>query len=291
LAIGAIIDANTGHLEQAASRSDEALGLFEQIGDAQGVAGVLEARATSLLVQGRLREAVATFSRAADLFQDAGQLLRLGTTQAMRAFTLVLTGRADEALAQAETMVELARMLECIEGEGFALTMRGFALAALGKPEEATSQLEETLVRARRFGHREHTLATLLFLSIAQQATGHLQQAEANLREALQLAQRLPLYSPWVSARLASVLIAQGHLSAAESFVVHPLPGTVMDFEVRLARTELAIARGDPDAPETAAQALALAEDAGHLFSASRLRQLLGPPSPASLPELVPPLG
>jgi DNA-binding SARP family transcriptional activator/predicted negative regulator of RcsB-dependent stress response len=286
LAIGAIIDANTGHLEQAASRADEALGLFEQIGDAQGVAGVLEARATSLLVQGRLREAVTTFSRAADLFQDAGQLLRLGTTQAMRAFTLVLTGRADEALAQAETVVELARMLECIEGEGFALTMRGFALAALGKPEEATSQLEETLVRARRFGHREHTLATLLFLSIAQQATGHLQQAEANLREALQLAERLPLYSPWVSARLASVLIAQGHLSAAESFVVHPLPGTVMDFEVRLARTELAIARGDPDAAETAAQALALAEEAGHLFSASRLRQLLGPPSHASLAGL-----
>jgi hypothetical protein len=64
-----------------------------------------------------------------------------------------------------------------------------------------------------------------------------------------------------------------------------------MDFEVRLARTELAIARGDPDAAETAAQALVLAEEAGHLFSASRLRQLLGATSPASLPELVPPLG
>jgi DNA-binding SARP family transcriptional activator len=291
LAIGATIDANTGSLAQAASRSDEALGLFEQIGDAQGVAGVLDARASSLLVQGRLREAVETFSRAADLFQDSGQLLRLGTTQSMRAFTLVLTGRADEALAQAESVVELARLLGCTEGEGFALTMRGFALAALGKPEEATRQLEETLVRARRSGHPKYTLATLLFLSIAEQATGHLQEAEANLREALQLAERLPLFSPWVSARLASVLIARGDLSAAESFVAHPLPGTVMDFEARLARIELAIARGDPDATKRVAQALALAEEAGHLFSASRLRQLVGPPSPASLPELPPLLG
>jgi hypothetical protein len=64
-----------------------------------------------------------------------------------------------------------------------------------------------------------------------------------------------------------------------------------MDFEARLARIELAIARGDPDATETVAQALALAEEAGHLFSVSRLRQLLGPSSPASLPEFLPPLG
>jgi tetratricopeptide (TPR) repeat protein len=289
--VGAIIDVNTGRLDRAESRSDEALGLFEQIGDARGVAGVVDGRATRLLVQGRLREALVTFSCAAGLFQDSGQLLQLGTTRAMRAFTLVLTGRADEALAQAERMVELARMLGCIDGEGFALTMRGFALAALGKPEEATLQLEETLVLARQFGHREYTLATLLFLSIAQQATGQLRCAEANLREALQLAERLPLFAPWVSARLASVLIAQGALSAAESFVAHPLPGTVMDFEARLARAELAMARGDPDAMATAVQALALAEEAGHLFSAGRLRQLLGRPQLTSLPELVPPLG
>ena len=276
LAVGAIIDANTGRLDRAEARSDEALGLFKLVGDAQGVAGVLDARATSMLVQGRLREAVEAFSRAAGLFQDSGQLLRLGTTLAMRAFGLVLTGRATEALAQAEGVVELARMLGCIEGEGFALSMRGFALAALGRPEEATRQLEDTLVLARQFGHREYTLATLLFLSIAQQATGHLQEAEANLREALQLAERLPLFSPWVSARLASVLIAEGALGAAEPFVAHPLPGTLMDFEARLARAELALARGDPDAAETAARALALAEEAGHLFSASRLRQLLG---------------
>jgi hypothetical protein len=62
-----------------------------------------------------------------------------------------------------------------------------------------------------------------------------------------------------------------------------------MDYESRLARAELAIARGDPDATATAAQALALAEEGGHLFSASRLRQLLARSQPASLPELVVP--
>src|SRR5437588_10063892 len=40
---------------------------------------------------------------------------------------------------------------------------------------------------------------------------------------------------------------------------------------------KLAVARGDPDASRTTAEALALAEEAGHLLSARRLRQLLGP--------------
>jgi tetratricopeptide (TPR) repeat protein len=240
------------------------------------VAAVLDARATSLLVEGRLGDAVATFGRAAGLFQESGQLLRLGTTQAMRAFCLVLAGRAGEALAQAEGVVELARMLGCVEGEGFALAMRGFALAALGRPAEALSQLEEALGLARRFGHREYTLATLLFLSIARQDSGDLREAEANLREASALAERLPLFSPWVAARLASVLVARGALPAAEALLAGPLPCTIMDYETRLARAELAVARGDPDAARTTAEALALAEEAGHLLSARRLRQLLG---------------
>ncbi len=277
LAVGAIVDANTGRLGRAAARSDEAAYLFERMGDGPGVARVLDARATSALVEGRLAEAVATFGRAAALFQESGQLLRLGTTQAMRAFSLVLAGRADEALAQAEGVVELARMLGCAEGEGFALAMRGFALAALRRPAEASAQLEEALCLARRFGHREYTLATLLFLSIARQDCGELAEAEANLREASDLAERLPLFSPWVAARLASVMIARGALGAAEALLAGPLPGTLMDHEARLARAELAVARGDPDASRTTAEALALAEEAGHLLTASRLRQLLGP--------------
>src|SRR5205807_1987426 len=173
---------------RAGARSDEAQGLFEAAGDGPGVARVLDARATSLLVEGRLRAAVATFGRAAALFQESGQLLRLGTTQAMRAFCLVLAGRAGEALAQGAGVVGLARLL-----------------------------------------------------------------------------------------------IAGGSLAAADPLVAGPLPGTLMDYEARLARAELAVARGDADATATTTEALALAEEAGHLSSARQLRQLLGPlPAPAT---------
>jgi tetratricopeptide (TPR) repeat protein len=279
LAVGAVVDANTGRLGRAAARSDEALQLFEELGDGPGVGRVLDARATSLLVEGRLLDAVATFGRAAGLFQESGELTRLGTTQAMRAFCLVLAGRPSEALAQAEGVVELARMLGCAEGEGFALAIRGFALAGMGRPGEAARQLEEALGLARRFGHREHTLESLVFLSVARQDLGDLGGAEASLREAAGLAERLPLFSPWVAARLASVLVARGAPAGAEALLAGPLPGTLMDYEARLARAELAVARGDPDASRVTAEALALAEEGGHLLSAGRLRRLL-----ASLP-------
>src|SRR4029077_13587433 len=120
-------------------------------------------------------------------------------------------------------------------------------------------------------------------LSIARQDAGDLAGAEANLREAADLAERLPLFSPWVAARLASVLVARGALPAAEALLAGALPGTLMDHEVRLARAELAVARGDPDASRTVAEALALAEEAGHLLSARRLRRLPGSlPAPAT---------
>ena len=67
-----------------------------------------------------------------------------------------------------------------------------------------------------------------------------------------------------------------------------PLPGTLMDYEARLARAELAVARGDADATATTTEALALAEEAGHLSSARRLRQLLGPLPARSRPPGIP---
>jgi hypothetical protein len=75
------------------------------------------------------------------------------------------------------------------------------------------------------------------------------------------------------------VLVARGALAAAQALLDADLPGTLMDHEVRLARAELAVARGDPDASRVTAEALALAEEGGHLLSAGRLRHLL-----ASLP-------
>lgn len=276
LAVGAIVDANTNRLDQAEARCVEALGLFEQIGDAHGVASILDARATTALGQGRIRESVEMFGRAARLFRDSGMLLRVGTAGTNRGIGLVFMDRAQEALAAIEEALALERMLGNAEGEVWCVGMRSLALT-LGRLNGAREAIEAILVMARRLGHRELTAGALLMLGIACQATGDLDWAKESLGKSIETGKNLPIYSSWAAARLASVLIAQGDLDAAEACVNQALAEAIpmTQYEARLARVELAIARGDPEARTIAAEALELAEAGGHLLSAARLRELV----------------
>jgi hypothetical protein len=114
-------------------------------------------------------------------------------------------------------------------------------------------------------------------LGAACLADGDLERAEAAFRACVETAERLPIFSSWAAAQLASVLIRKGDLASADPYVHRALrDGTpATRYEARLARTELAIAAGDPDARALAARALELAEEGGHLQSAARLRFLL----------------
>jgi DNA-binding SARP family transcriptional activator len=277
LAVGVIVDVNTNHMDQAEARCAEALSLFEQIGDAHGVASVLDARATALLGQGRIREAVDAFGRVARLFQDSGRLLRVGTVSTNRGMGLVFLDCPQEGLAAIEEALALERMLEHVEGEMWSLGIRSLAFSVLGRPEEAKASAEEAYAIVRRLGHRELTAGYPLMLGIACQAAGDLDGAKAFFRECIESGKEMPIFTSWAGARLASVLIAQGHLAAAESCVNRALADAIplTQYEARLAIAELAVARADPKALAIATEAFELAETGGHLLSAARLRELI----------------
>ncbi len=286
LAVGAIVDANTNRLGQAEARCAEALLLFEQIGNARGVASILDARATVALGQGRIREAAEMFGSVARLFQDSGMLLRVGTAGTNRGLGLVFMDRAQEGLAAIEEALALERLLGNGEGEVWSVGIRSLALA-LGRSDGAREVAEAALAMARRLGHRELTAGGLLMVGIACQTAGDLAQAEASFREAVQTGRDMPIYSSWAAARLACVLIAQGDLAAAEPWVTRAQAEAIplTQYEARLAGAELAIVRGDPHAHALATEALALAEAGGHLLSAARLRELVRAVTP-TVPEL-----
>jgi tetratricopeptide (TPR) repeat protein len=147
----------------------------------------------------------------------------------------------------------------------------------LGRGANARESAEASLSIATRLGHREWTAAALKGLGAACLADGDLNGAEAACRACLDTAERLPIFSGWAAAQLASVLIRKGELASAEPCVRRALrDGTPLtQYEARLASTELAIAGRDPGARGLAARALELAEEGGHLQSAARLRSFL----------------
>ena len=274
----ALVEMNLESPEVANARYDEALQLFEQLGDAAGVADIHDARAMVRFMGGDVTGGVEAFDRVARLFADSGNLLRVVTPRTVGGHGKGFLGRPEEGLHDIEAALQLARTLGYAEGEALSLWQYSETLLHAGRPREALEAAEAAVATARRIGHRGWLAPSLLALALAQRAVGDAAAAETTCREALPTSRNLPLFICWAHARLASLLIARGALEEAASHVAEALatgPG-LTQYEARLAQCELAVARGDPDANELLGHAEELAVKGGHLISATRLSELRG---------------
>jgi len=276
LATGAIIDMNLERRARAQRRFDEALGLFEQVGDARGVADILDARAMSIFLDGEIAAAVDALEQVAQVFVDSGNLLRVVTPRATRGHALVMAGASDRGLADAEEAVELANALGYREGEASAYWIRSEALTAQGRVDEAIVSAEKALSIAGSVGHRGWTATALRGLGIAREAAGDLAAAEDAFRQSADTSAHLPLFACWAHARLALALVAAGRLDEAADHVdIALVTGPpVGRYEARLAGCALAVARGDRDAGALVDDAIERAAGGGHQASLTLLRDL-----------------
>lgn len=273
---GGLIDMNTDRPQRAEQRWDEALRLFEQADDARGMADILDARAMATFLDGRNREAIEAFDRVARLFSDTGDLLRIVTPRSTRGHGLVFLAEPELGLTETEQALELARTLDNPEGVSYALWHHCEALSALGRADEAEDDARQALAIAERVGHRSWTVSALRALGVALHAQGDLRHAEDAFRRSLGLAEHWPLFTSWACARLALIRIASGDHATAQRYVGRALEvgPPLAHYEARLARAELAASLGETDATATAKDALARAEQGGHLASVPRLAEL-----------------
>src|SRR5581483_4942961 len=172
LAVGAVTDMNLERPERAGVRSEEALRLFEQSGDARGVADILDGRAMGRFLGGDIAGALGAFDRVARLFEDAGDLLRVVTPRSTRGHGLVFAARPDLALLETTEALELARTLGPPEGQAYAPW------------------------------HRAWTATALRALGIAFGEAGRPAEAEEAFRRSLAMSEHLSLFASWAAARL-----------------------------------------------------------------------------------------
>ncbi len=277
LAAMAVIDMNLGRLADCEGRADEALAIFDRLGDRHGRARILDLRAMMTFLAGHIRAGVEAFGEVADLFEETGDPFRSITPRSTRGHGLVHMERARDGLAEIDRALEIARDLRHREMTCYCLWHRSEALAALGRGEEALADAGTSLRIARELGHREWTAAALRGVGIARTALEGPAAAEIAFREALAAAEGLPLFESWAAARLALALVARGNLDEAERRAEAALAGQVPHslFEARLAQAEVLAARGAAEAAAVIRRSLALATEEGHLASARRLAELL----------------
>ncbi|MEA2567291.1 MAG: hypothetical protein QOD49_2468 [Actinomycetota bacterium] len=277
LTAGARLDLNLQRPKRAAARAGEALALFEEMGDPDGVADILEIRCIIAIQLAQFGEALTLLGRATRLFQDAGRLMRIGRCRSNWGVALATTGQPDEGLAMIEEALELERSLGHPAGEAYSLWARSDALLRRGRVQQARESAEEALAVARRIGHREWSALALKGLGDACLAAGDLDAAAAAYEECLALASSMPIFQSWAQAGVASVHLARGDLEAARTAAAAALRvGTPLtQLQARRVWAEIAVAGGDSDASSIVGAALRHAEEAGDVLIVQRLTGLL----------------
>jgi DNA-binding SARP family transcriptional activator len=275
LETAAIVDMNSDRGERARERAEAALAAYRTLGDAAGVARILDGRAMATFLEGHITEAVATFGRVAQLFADSGELLRVVTPRATRGHGLVFADQAAAGLDETSAAVRLARELDTAEGQAYALWHRSEALSALGRPDEAEADAREAMRLAA--DHRGWTATAYRALGIALVARGELDDAAAAFSTSAEVAgDSFTLFASWAAARRALVGVARGETKGMAELVAHALAvgPPLGHYEARWADVELLAFHGDPLAVSRAAAACDQARAGGHLASVRRLTKL-----------------
>jgi tetratricopeptide (TPR) repeat protein len=278
LEIAAVLDMNLDRAARAKERSDEALRLYQKLGDGRGTARVLDGRAMATFLEGHIVRGVELLRRVADLFEDSGDLVRVLTPRSTAGHGQVFAGDPTSGLHMTSSALELARTLGHPEGQTYALWHSAEALAAAGRVEEASAAGQEALAIAQRLGHRGWTATAWRAVGIAHQTGGDLEAALDAFERSLVVSEHLNLFASWAAARSALVLVGLGRLGEAESHVRRALAEgpPLGHYEGRLAEVELAAATGDPATEALARSALRLADAGGVRQARERLVELAG---------------
>ena len=163
------------------------------------------------------------------------------------------------------------------EGQAYALWHRSEALSALGRADEAEADAREALRIARAIDHQGWTATAHRAAGIAHATAGDLDAAAAEFAASAEAAgESLTLFAAWAAARSALTAIAGGTVTGVDALVerASTIGPPLGRFEARLAAAELAAARDDPATPAIAAEALALAREAGEAVTTERLAKL-----------------
>ena len=276
LEVASVIDMNLARPSRARRRAGDALAIFQRIGDSQGAARILDARAMAVFLQGDIRRGTELLNRAANLFEDCGDLMRVVTPRSTRGHGLVFLDQPVQGLADASAALEIARRLGHPEGQCYALWHRSEALSAIGRAAEADADGRQSLSIASRIGHRGWTATAWRAIGIAQQVSQEPDAALEAFRTSLESSDHLDLFGSWAAARLALVLVLLGRCDEADPLIDRAFSQgpPLAHYEARLARVEAAAARSDPAAAGLASAALIAAEKGGMLAHRPRLLEL-----------------
>ncbi|MDQ2745589.1 MAG: tetratricopeptide repeat protein, partial [Chloroflexota bacterium] len=180
-----------GDLERARRLEEEALGLFQALGDRNGLAGTLNALGMIADEGGNYDVATERYQACLELYRGLGDAR--GTAAALVNLGVVSAARLDhdEAKRLYEEALPLCRQIGDRRTLGTCLNNLGVTARAQGNLEEARGRFEESLVVSRELGRKDAIAFTLGNLAGVELQQGAYGPAADGLRESLLLSREL----------------------------------------------------------------------------------------------------
>jgi predicted ATPase len=175
-----------GDFEEARSRQEEALALYQELGDTEGVARTLSSLGEIARQLGELDTARVRHQEALDASREMGDAA--GTAGALIGLGLVRQLEGDYAGAEPVLREGLALFGTVGDqyGEAHALNRLGLLAMSTGNLPAAIERFGESLRRWHMLGNQQMIAADLHNLGEAHHLSGSLDEAERHYREALE---------------------------------------------------------------------------------------------------------
>ncbi len=214
VALGLLARAAHGQGRLAAARKsfDEALAIFEELGEVSALTELTLARAELLLELGAFDAAELDLERAELWLQDRHHHERNAELLRLQGFRHLAQGQLDASTQAFEASLDAAELSGSREAELWARLGLGQTELAAGATARARTLLENVAEAGRALGHARLQVRAALPLARAYGLGERIGAAESTLRAALELAEaRAPLGgSHLVHWRLAKVLDQRG---------------------------------------------------------------------------------
>lgn len=256
--------ANTGQTEEALQAHHEALKIFEEQQDTQGMAESFDLLGPTYGMRGDRVKAVEHIGQAIALFRALGDSQSLISSLAMRAIqsmpgssitTFSPLGTRDACVHDAEEALRLAHHIDSPSGQAFAEAALAHTLISFGEFGPALSHAKEALRISREIEHQQWMISSYSALGhIYLLLLGPETEALAAFQAGLLLARELGS-AYWVVSLLAWLGHAytmkhdlpQAQATLQEVMPREQPPKTMAERHSALAWGELALAQGEPE--------------------------------------------
>ena len=250
----------------------QALDLFRDIGDRQGISTSLKMMSAVAFVEGALARARTLAEESLDTARSSGDPDTIANALVMLADIPPTIEHDPQPAALYREALDLSRATGNQRAIGFALARLGYLAELEANLDQAASLYEESLAIHRELGHRRHLPLPLAGLAHVAQARGDLEAAEALHREAVELARAVGDRQSIASSleELACVILELGEPDRAQAVASEGL-AIARDIADRWVlasnlRTAALVAEDLQDFPHAAglhAEALAIAVELG----------------------------